>query len=258
MGLAVVMAVLGGFANGFTTNISGDLVYLLQKDRGFEHVLDGLVSGSVFLGGAAGCLLGGYLADIKGRKMTAMMGEIIIVMSCMFTTISPHPAAVITFRSFTGIGIGICQAGKPIYVSELTPAKFRGRVLASFGLMYSAGIACTKFVHYGVRDADPATSWRLLVAIGAIPATALLLFIMVFVPESPVWLAMQQASAEEKKGLTEADVEDAGKPSLNPKTLRPWDHAGRQLSDADLRPPVLLSLVLLIIHQFTGASILIL
>ena len=98
---------------------------------------------------------------------------------------------------------GICQATKPIYVTELAPASYRGRVMAVFSLAYSAGIMATKLVHYAVRqDIAPPVRWRLVVALGTAPALALLLVIVTCVPESPVWLSIQNGTEEERKGLT--------------------------------------------------------
>merc|ERR1711907_915922 len=103
--------------------------------------------------------------------------------------------------------------------------------------MYSSGLACTKLVHFATKDAEPATAWRLLVVIGAVPATVLVVFIILFVPESPIWLAMQQASDEEKKGLAEEEA-DEGSGNPPPKRVEPWNHIRLLLFEPALRPPV--------------------
>jgi len=260
---AIIMAGLGGFSNGFAVNVAGDVVRHLQQDRPFDPHLNGLISGSIFLGGACGCLLGGYFADLKGRKSTSIVGEVIIIFSCMVTCISPHPAPVIIFRMTTGIGIGICQAAKPIYVSELSPASFRGRVMAVFSLMYSAGLLATKMMDFVLADVDPATLWRLLVITGAIPATVLLLVLVLCIPESPVWLRMnEKASTEETKDLIQEDctvtTDEETKPISKISSHRGLAAVKALFGDERHRRPLLLSLVLISAHQLTGAAVIIL
>ncbi len=187
--IAQIMASLGGFSNGFITYVNGSLVALIQKDRGFEHYLDGVLTGSIIIGSGLGSILGGHMADARGRRQASMIGELIIIASSLLGTISPHPGAIITSRIVTGIGCGICQAVKPIFVSELAPSNARGRALALFQLMYSLGIATVKLVDYVLQKCAPALVWRLLVALGALPAFILLLVLGFCAPESPVWLA---------------------------------------------------------------------
>ena len=109
---AAVMAFLGGFGNGYTANMGSVFIKNLQDDGdGFSHRVGAMVIGSLFLGGAIGSPLAGWLCDVKGRKLTAMLGEALILSSSLIALMSPNPWYIATLRFITGIGVGACPHG---------------------------------------------------------------------------------------------------------------------------------------------------
>jgi MFS family permease len=168
--VAIAMAIMGGYANGYMANMGIMFVKNLEADAGpMSGLTAGAVTGMPFLGGAVGCLLAGWLCNTWGRKQTSILGEILIVSSSILALLSPQPAWIIPCRTVTGLGIGICQSSKPIYVTELAPAEFRGRVLACFGLAFSAGIVTVKIIEHLLAGGTPGVAWRLNILIGVVP-----------------------------------------------------------------------------------------
>lgn len=105
--LAATMAILGGFANGYAANMGQTFIVNLKADHGgFSDIAGGVVIGSVFLGGAIGSPLGGWMCNARGRKLTAMLGEILILCGSMVALLSPNPWYVATLRFIIGIGVG--------------------------------------------------------------------------------------------------------------------------------------------------------
>ena len=159
----------------------------------------------------------------------------------------------------------MCQTAKPIYVSELAPDEHRGRIMATFTLAYSAGLGLTKVAEHLLKDGNPAMTWRVFIIAGAMPATMLLITIMLFVPESPIWLDEQKAAEGERQRLNTGEEEGSNNGSDRDGVGRaipnetPWQQTWSFVTNPELyRDPLRLSLILIAAHQLTGISIIML
>jgi len=218
----------------------------------------------------------------------------------MMSIVSPNPWILSILRTITGLGVGdycmtvrmmytradslvppysgMCQTAKPIYVSELAPDQHRGRIMATFTLAYSLGLGSTKIAENILIDGEPEMTWRIFIIGGALPATFLLITIMVFVPESPVWLDEQKAGREERQRLAPSDppaqdteeaeeeeeastagaYQGAGEEGDGPGDV-PWDSTWQFVINTELyNNPLRLSLLLIGAQQLVGISIIML
>ena len=92
-------------------------------------------------------------------------------------------------RFIAGLGIGNLSVGVPMFQSECSPREIRGAVVASYQLMITFGILISNIVNYGVRNIeDESASWRIVIGLGIAFSLPLGIGIL-FVPESPRWLA---------------------------------------------------------------------
>merc|ERR1711907_95668 len=93
----------------------------MHDSKDFSEDLDGLISGSLYLGAAFGTLGGSVLAERHGRRTATVIGEVLIMFGSALQVLAIDPGLLTVLRSILGIGIGICLVAKPIYIAELSP-----------------------------------------------------------------------------------------------------------------------------------------
>jgi MFS family permease len=136
-------------------------------------------------------LVSGYLSDILGRKRSIMIGAVIWVLGCIIVAASQNIAMLIVGRVINGMCVGICSAQVPVYISEIAPPTKRGRLVGAQQWAITWGIMIMFYISYGCSFIKGAASFRVPWALQMIPA--ILLFIgMMFLPESPRWLARKE------------------------------------------------------------------
>lgn len=141
-------------------------------------------------GSFCGALASGYLSDILGRKRSIQVGALVWLVGCIIVCASQDVAMLVVGRFINGISIGICSAQVPVYVSELAPPSKRGRVVGAQQWAITWGILIMFYVSYGCSYIDGAAAFRVPWGLQMLPA--MFLFVgMLFLPESPRWLARQ-------------------------------------------------------------------
>jgi sugar porter (SP) family MFS transporter len=178
---------LGGYLFGFDfAVISGALPFLKDKFNLNEY-WEGFATGSLALGAMIGCVVAGKIADKKGRKPGLLIAASVFGISSLFMAFAPNRDFFIASRFMAGIGVGMASMLSPMYIAEIAPAKFRGRMVAINQLTIVLGILITNLVNYSLRN-NGDDAWRWMFGLGAIPS--LLFFIgVLWMPESPRWLA---------------------------------------------------------------------
>jgi MFS family permease len=145
-------------------------------------------------------LASGYLSDILGRKKSIMIGSVIWVIGCIIVAASQDIAMLIVGRIINGFCVGICSAQVPVYISEIAPPTKRGRLVGAQQWAITWGIMIMFYISYGCSFITGTASFRVPWALQMIPA--ILLFIgMMFLPESPRWLARKDRWEECKDVL---------------------------------------------------------
>lgn len=133
----------------------------------------------------------GVLADTLGRRKVVLLADAAFILGAVVQAFSQSVWVMIAGRSIVGLAVGAGSFVAPLYIAELSPAPFRGRLITIVILFVTLGqvvayIIGWVFVEYGDRN-----GWRWLVGLGAVPAAAqgLLMWPM---PETPRWLVMVQ------------------------------------------------------------------
>jgi sugar porter (SP) family MFS transporter len=181
------ISALGGYLFGFDfAVISGALPFLKDKFNLTEY-WEGFATGSLALGAMIGCIAAGKIADKKGRKPGLLIAASIFGISSLFMAFASGRDFFIASRFVAGIGVGMASMLSPMYIAEIAPAAYRGRMVAINQLTIVLGILITNLVNYSLgNNGDDA--WRWMFGLGAIPS--LLFFIgVLWMPESPRWLA---------------------------------------------------------------------
>ena len=183
--VAAAFAALGGLLFGYDTGvISGAELFLKNDFTLSTFALEVIVSG-VLAGAAAGALLGGRLADLFGRRRLLIATAIIFGLGGLGCAAATSPAMLIIGRIIVGLGIGLASGTVPVYISEVSPADARGWQVSLFQLAITVGILLAYVVDYAFASIQ---GWRWMFGLAVLPA-AIFGLGMVFLPESPRWLA---------------------------------------------------------------------
>src|SRR6185437_9773830 len=193
---ATLTGALGGLLFGFdTVVIAGaidalvSLYHLGPQDKGLTVAI-GLV------GTVIGALGAGVVGQKLGGRETLRITAVLYLASAIGCAFAWNWPSFMLFRFVGGLGIGASSVLGPVYIAELSPAKWRGRLVATFQFMVVFGIMVAYFSNYAIRLMNlGATQWRWQVGIAALPA--LVFLILLFgIPRSPRWLAARDRGEE--------------------------------------------------------------
>jgi putative MFS transporter len=215
-GTIALIAALGLLFDGWNVVLAGYVIPLLGPDFGLTAVQLGLFGASGLAGMAVGAFAWGTVADVIGRRRVFMLTVLVYGFASLACALSPTFGILLVFRFIEGTGLGGCLPVDYSLVSEFTPKKVRGRVLAMLGIAFPlgatlCGLASTLML--------PLADWRIMLGLMVIPAV-LAVWIRRGIPESPLYLLRRGREAEAREiidGLvrkTGAPVQEWAAPRL--------------------------------------------
>lgn len=183
-----MVVALGGFLFGFDTAVISGAEKAIQQYwhlSVFEH---GLTISIALIGTVIGSLFGSKPSDKFGRKNTLYFVAVAYLFSSIGTALAVNWHLFLLFRFLGGLGVGTSSVTAPIYISEVSPADRRGRLVALFQFNVVFGILVSYLSNYLISQSGDA-SWRWMLGVQAIPSLIFLILIR-FIPESPRWLIL--------------------------------------------------------------------
>lgn len=194
---------LAGFLFGFDTAVISGADQPIQKLWNTSPAFHSWFIMSMALWGTVlGSLLGGFPTDRLGRKRTLFWIGVLYFLSALGSAIAWDPTSLSIFRFIGGIGVGASSVAAPTYISEIAPAKDRGRLVALYQFNLVFGILIAFLTNYLIGQFFGVNNWRLMLGLEAIPAFAYTLLVLT-VPESPRWLVLKKKDeATARKILT--------------------------------------------------------
>lgn len=253
--LTSAIAALAGLLLGYDTgSISGALGFIADSFH-LDTVGKGGVISILLVGGIAGALISGIVADRLGRKLMVQGAALIFIAGAAASALSPSAGALLASRFVLGLALGAVSASAPLYIAEISPAAGRGRLVTLFQLAITIGIMLGYFVD---RSLTGSGDWRLMLGTSVIPAL-ILLSGMSILPPSPRWLIKMGREEEARKTLLKISGGDA---ALTDSELNEIRHVIAMETNGGfaymLRPPVSRALVtgigLFLIQQFVGIN----
>ncbi len=182
-----VIVAFAGFLFGFDTVVISGADKQLQQLWGSSDLFHGLVvMSSALWGTVIGAVFGAFPTNILGRKNTLLIIGVLFLVSSVGTAFANDPILFSIFRFLGGIGIGASTIAAPTYVSEIAPAKDRGKLVALYQFNIVFGILIAFTSNYYLQDIG-ANSWRWMLGIQAFPSLVYTLLIF-WIPESPRWI----------------------------------------------------------------------
>lgn len=190
---------LGGFLFGFDTAVISGAEQSIQKYWNLNTVQHGLTVSIALIGTIIGALLGSLPSDKLGRKKTLYFIAFLYLLSSLGTAFSTNWYSFLFFRLIGGFGVGASSVTAPIYISEISPAERRGKLVGLFQFNVVFGIVISYLSNYLIGLSGE-HSWRLMLGIQAVPS-ALFFLLLRFIPESPRWLIMKKGKVEEAREI---------------------------------------------------------
>ncbi|MGA8026268.1 MAG: sugar porter family MFS transporter [Bryobacteraceae bacterium] len=212
---STIVAALGGLLFGFDTAVIAGTTAGLTKNFALSPNKLGLTVAIALIGTILGAMSASIPGDRYGRRDSLRAMAVLYLISALGCAFAWNWYALVAFRLIGGLGIGGSSVLGPMYIAEIAPAKWRGRLVGVFQFNVVTGILLAYFSNYlvGLASLGP-KDWRWMLGVSGIPA--FFFFAMLFgIPRSPRWLASKGRVPEARSVLTligeenvEAELQD--------------------------------------------------
>jgi len=251
-----IAVALAGLLFGFDTAVISGADQPIQALWITSDLFHGaFIMSSALWGTVVGALYGNVPCDKYGRKLTLIATGILFLASALGSAIAPDPYSFSILRFIGGLGVGVSSIVVPAYISEIAPAKYRGRLVALYQFMIVFGILIAFFSNYALSEFLN-LNWRWMLGAEIIPAAVFLA--MVFgIPESPRWLITRKGNeAAARKILTIVN------PGNVDQVIAEIRHAQREFTSDRLFSgaytwPILLAFLIAFFNQLSGINFII-
>ena len=187
---SAIVASLAGFLFGFDTVVISGVEQTIQKLWGLNSMLHGLVISMALWGTVIGSLIGGWPTEYFGRKKTLLWVGLLYLVSALGSAMTTEVYSFMIFRLIGGLGVGISTVAAPMFISEIAPPKYRGRLTGMFQFNIVFGILIA-FLSNSLLGDIGENSWRWMLGVQAFPAFIFTL-LCIGLPESPRWLIVRK------------------------------------------------------------------
>ncbi|KAF9194473.1 myo-inositol transporter [Haplosporangium sp. Z 767] len=255
--LLITCLAIGGFLFGYDTGVIAGALLPIKEEFGLTSQQQEFVVGGTTLGAIIGGLLAGLLSDLAGRKPVTLLSSVVFVVGAVLMTFAHHYWLLLLGRVVVGVGVGLAALVVPLYIGELAPSAYRGRLVTMNVLLITGG----QLVAYLVSSAltDVKNGWRWMMAISALPAF-LQLFTLPFLPESPRFLVKKgdingaESVLRRCMGVSDANDEYIAKEVDSIRDSLELSHKTRyrDLLRKDLRRPLIIACFLQLWQQLSG------
>lgn len=255
-----ITSALAGFLFGFDTVVISGAEQTIQALWGLSAGLHGVVMGAALYGTVLGALIGAWPADRLGRKPTLLWTGVLYTVSGILSAYAWGPYSLIIARFIGGVGIGVSTVVAPMYITEIAPPAYRGRLTGLFQFNIVFGILMA-FASNALLAGIGETAWRWMLGVEAIPALAYTAMCFA-ISESPRWLLTRKRDRAEGLRVL-ALIEPDASPGMIENEADAIVAASSSASDVDgrggfwtmrLRVPILLAFLVAFFNQLSGIN----
>lgn len=252
-----ITSALAGFLFGFDTVVISGAEQRIQSLWGLSPGMHGFAMASALYGTVIGALLGGWPADRIGRKGTLLGIGVLYVISAVGSGCAGNVYAFIAARFIGGLGIGASTVTAPLYISEISPPAYRGRLAGMFQFNIVFGILVAFVSNFLLRDLGE-NAWRWMLGVAAFPSIVYAVMCL-GIPESPRWLLGRKGDRAAglkvlqliEPGASPAQIEAAADEITAASSERV---VASHFWTRQLRVPILLAFFIAFFNQLSGIN----
>ena len=267
------VAALGGLLFGYDAVVVSGTVSQVESQFNFTPSQLGFYVSCVLWACMLGSGVSGMFADRFGRKKTLMFAAILLLVSALWSGLSNSVFYLILARIIGGFGIGAATMVCPLYISEISPEKYRGRMVTLFQLTITLGIIMCVFSNWGIfsyaeANANSAIAqwkrfilieenWRAMYLAEALPGIFFLIAAF-FIPESPRWLVKQKRNNEALSVLSLFNSSSKSKLVIDEIKGALTEEANVRFIDLfkkKLRKPLIVGVLICFLSEACGVSV---
>ncbi|MGI9526579.1 MAG: sugar porter family MFS transporter [Weeksellaceae bacterium] len=262
-----IVASLGGLLFGYDTGIINGTQYYFSQYFELSAAMKGWVVGSALLGCLVGAVASGKISTMIGRRNSLILSAILFFVSSLGSGLPSFlPQSVellVIFRILGGLGIGLASMNAPTYISEISPAAIRGKMVSYYQLAVVTGFFIVFLVTYFIGESytiqqNLEYGWRVMFWTELIPATLFIIGLFM-VPKSPRWLLLKGRTEDGKKVLLElhgkeyADKEYA---EIHKDIVRSENSKNKKVNifQKGVFAVIVIGTVFSVLQQFTGIN----
>jgi MFS transporter, SP family, arabinose:H+ symporter len=202
-----LIVALGGFLMGFDASVISGVVRFIEPEFNLTKLQLGWAVSSLTLTATLGMMVSGPLSNKYGRRYILRWAAVFYAVSALGSALAPNFTILVIARMLGGFGVGASLIIAPMYIAEIAPPNFRGRLVSFNQLNIVLGISVAFFTNYLILKLSQSNAewtstlgidiyqWRWMLGLETLPAILYFGFLF-FVPQSPRWLLMQNRDKE--------------------------------------------------------------
>jgi len=263
------VAAIGGFLFGFDSGVINGTVDALQSAFGSDAAGTGFNVASVLLGCVVGAFFAGTLADRFGRKPMMLIAGVVFIISAWGSGIAQGSIEFVIYRLVGGLAVGAASILAPLYISEIAPAKIRGRLATLQQLMIVIGLFMAFMSNYSLVGLSGGAeqelwmgfqTWSWMFWAEILPA-ALFVIVLIFIPESPRYLVASDQSEKALKVLS--SIGNSAQAAVKVEDIKSTVRTGSRPKLGDIiskytgkiHPLVWVGIGIAVLQQLTGINV---
>ena len=249
-----IVAALGGLLFGFDIAIITGAGPFFTEAFHLDSIQEGWAYSSLLFGCILGSGVAGRMTDIWGRKKILIFVAIGFALTSVWSALAGSLTGLVLARIAGGLAVGAASTVAPMYISEVSPAKYRGSLVSMYQLFIMTGILISYLINYMLHDAG-VNNWRWMFASGAVPSLFFLIMLF-FVSETPRFLYLKGRKDEALAVLERIGGKTLAHEELEEirKSITGNSVSFRMLSDPSLRKALWVGFGLAIFVQLSGIN----
>jgi sugar porter (SP) family MFS transporter len=249
---AAGLCALGGMLFGYDTGVISSAILFIKDQFALTSLNEEIVVSAVLAGALLGAGFAGRLVDLFGRREIIIATAVIFGAAGLATAFAPTVAWLIIGRLIIGIAIGAASFAVPLYISEVSPAEVRGKLVSFNQLAITVGIVVSYLVGYIFA---PMAGWRWMFGLAVVPAVILGIG-MYFMPPSPRWLLSRGRESQARQVLERIRATRQVDQEFQEirESLKVQSEDWRELFNPSIRRALIVGAGLAIFQQITGIN----
>lgn len=249
-----IVSSLGGLLFGFDTAVISGAEQGLKVYFDLDSFSHGFTNSIALIGTIIGALLAFMPAQKWGRKRSLLVIGIFFGLSALGCAYTENWELFLFYRFLGGLGVGASSVIAPMYISEISPSDYRGRLVGLFQFSIVFGILLAFLSNYFLKLYIPVDAWRWMLGVEAVPA--FLFFLLVFkIPKSPRWLILKERFKEGQEVLREIGDKSPQETLENIKnSLDENNHNKEGLFKRKYLRPIILVFLMATFNQCSGIN----